>query len=202
MQIIRNWNDLEKFGIVPLTGEACALSLRILCDLTARGQRLIQSLFSLSDLKVTLELRPAWNGSIIRLNGEGTEEKATTSIMLPHDILPTLAVYCLLDAGCEEVYMAVGKPVSGMKAEDFEELKATYPSDPEHAAAVFQSNLRYMYGTTEYEGQQLNCWRTIRLHGTAGSRRLDPAFEGTTMRKPATLEERTRNQHQMSGRTV
>ena len=38
MKSIRCWDDLSKHGIIPLTGEACGLSYRILCDVTATGQ--------------------------------------------------------------------------------------------------------------------------------------------------------------------
>ena len=38
MKSIRCWDDLSPFGIVPLTGEACGLSYRILCDVTAAGK--------------------------------------------------------------------------------------------------------------------------------------------------------------------
>ena len=38
MKSIRRWDDLCAHGIVPLTGEACGLSYRILCDVTARGK--------------------------------------------------------------------------------------------------------------------------------------------------------------------
>ena len=39
MQTIRSWDDLSAFGIVPLTGEACGLSYRLLCDVTAQGKK-------------------------------------------------------------------------------------------------------------------------------------------------------------------
>jgi hypothetical protein len=38
----RGTDDLEEFGINPLTGEACGLSMRILCDLTQKGVNLWQ----------------------------------------------------------------------------------------------------------------------------------------------------------------
>lgn len=40
-------NDLRQFGIDPLTGEADALSYRILCDLTAAGRRIVAEALSL-----------------------------------------------------------------------------------------------------------------------------------------------------------
>lgn len=41
MKTVRRWDDLAEFGIVPLTGEACGLMYRILCDLTDRGKRIV-----------------------------------------------------------------------------------------------------------------------------------------------------------------
>ena len=34
MKSINCWNDLEPFGLIVLTGEACGLSYRLLCDVT------------------------------------------------------------------------------------------------------------------------------------------------------------------------
>jgi glycyl-tRNA synthetase beta chain len=42
MKSIRSWEDLSVYGIVPLTGEACGLSYRILCDVTAAGKKIIE----------------------------------------------------------------------------------------------------------------------------------------------------------------
>jgi hypothetical protein len=205
LQTIRNWNDLEKFGIVPLTGEACGLSMRLLCDITARGKRILQTLFGLQDLAVTLTLRPAWNGSVIRLTGgEAPEEKATHSVMLPADLLRTLAVFCLVDAGCEEIYLADGKPTCGMTALDFVEWRREHG---EHALAVFEANLRMIYGTTMYgpneytpEPIELECWRTFRPDGPGRRRLVEPPLPDTI--RPQDLEAATRNTHAMSGRTV
>ena len=233
MLTIRSWNDLEQFGIVPLTGEACPLSMRILCDLTPRGERIVSAVLGSADLKVTLSLRPAYNGAVCRLTGgESPEERATKAIMLPYDMLRTLAVFVLIDAGCEEVYLAEGKPTIGMKPDDFRELLA---ENGEHATDVHRMNLRFTYGTTIYTSpyathdpenadcprneipevcsinacscppkpQELDCWRTIRPIGAIGAARLkDPATVPNTMPAVPTLEGRTRNTHVMSGRTV
>lgn len=39
MKTIARWADMESFGIEPLTGEACSLMLRTLCDLTASAEQ-------------------------------------------------------------------------------------------------------------------------------------------------------------------
>ena len=41
MLTVKCLRDLEEFGIVPLTGEADALSYRCLCDLTAQGRQIV-----------------------------------------------------------------------------------------------------------------------------------------------------------------
>ena len=42
MKTIHCWNDLSAYGIELLTGEACGLSYRLLCDVTAAGKKLIE----------------------------------------------------------------------------------------------------------------------------------------------------------------
>lgn len=46
MKTIRSWGDLADYGIVLLTGEACALTYRVLFDLTARGKKTVEKCFS------------------------------------------------------------------------------------------------------------------------------------------------------------
>ena len=49
--------DLSHYGIVPLTGEACGLMYRILFDVTARGKKILEKAFDVSELR----LRENWN---------------------------------------------------------------------------------------------------------------------------------------------
>ena len=102
MKTIRNWNDLKEFGIIPLTGEACAISCRLLCDLTPVGEKLVRSFFS---LPCDSPLHPAWNS-------EGTR-----SIMLPYSILADFAAFCLLESGCHWA-VAVGWEIYGIETDD------------------------------------------------------------------------------------
>ena len=50
MKSIRCWDDLSTHGIIPLTGEACGLSYRILCDVTARGKKTLEKALSIAQL--------------------------------------------------------------------------------------------------------------------------------------------------------
>lgn len=83
---INNWDDLSLFGIIPLTREACGLSMRILCDLTPKGREIIHDFF-----RVDTRDRSNWN----------TQEGQTASVMLPHSVFHELAAFCLLHADCE-----------------------------------------------------------------------------------------------------
>ena len=59
MKRIDNLQDLEAHGIEALTGESDAFSYRILCDVTARGNRIIERTL---DNKLTLSEN--WNSGI------------------------------------------------------------------------------------------------------------------------------------------
>lgn len=62
-------NELKKYGIIWLTGEADPYALRVLCDLTDAGQNLIKEFLGLSDISTFKN----WNSS----------EGATGSFLLP-----------------------------------------------------------------------------------------------------------------------
>lgn len=188
METIRNWNDLEKFGIVPLTGEACRLSMRLLVDLTARGKRIVEAMFSAMDLKVTFTLPPEWNGS------SGTpEERASNSMLLPVELFRPLAVFCLLDAGCADIYVAEGKPVVGLKALDYEDAIKDHG---ENGFAVLDANIRYLFGTVPYPDAEGGTMELLNARHVRGR-----VFDRSKMLETSLLVG-TRNTHAMSERTV
>lgn len=90
MKIVRSWGDLTPFGIVLLTGEACALTYRVLFDLTAQGKRIAEKCFS-----VTITSEP-WN------SGDDSDPHVA-SVMFTRHMLEPLAVFALLESGCSEV---------------------------------------------------------------------------------------------------
>lgn len=95
MKAIASWAALEPFGILPLTGEACALGYRILCDLTEKGKRSVERCLS-------VEIRSeSWNSG-------SAEDRHVASIMLTQEMLVPLAVFALLEAGCREVWVTSG----------------------------------------------------------------------------------------------
>jgi len=88
MKTISCWDDLSRDGILPLTGEACGLSYRILCDATARGKRLLEKALSV----VEIRLHENWN--------HGTDsDPHVGSIMLGPELLSVLGVFALLEDG-------------------------------------------------------------------------------------------------------
>jgi hypothetical protein len=56
MITVRDWNDLRSFGINALTGEACAVGKRLLCDVNDQGRKLLCSIFGFA---VFVRLREA-----------------------------------------------------------------------------------------------------------------------------------------------
>lgn len=93
-----NWSDFRVAGIEMLTGEACSLMLRVLCDVTDKGHKLICRALGLDPTKN--KLGEPWNG--------GTKDNPHVgSIMLSSDWLPVLAIFAALDQpGTIECYHA------------------------------------------------------------------------------------------------
>ena len=100
MKSVNSWNDIEPYGIELLTGEACGLSYRLLCDVTERGKKTIEKCLGLK----SLGLAENWNRG-------RAEDPHVGSIMLTHEMLTPLAVFALLESGCKEVYLVNGSVV-------------------------------------------------------------------------------------------
>jgi hypothetical protein len=97
--------DLAEYGVDPLTGEACGLGYRVLCDVTARGKRALARCLGLPDIS----LPPAWN------SGTASDPHVGSFLMAPETFVP-LAVFCLLEAGFEAVYLSQRGQVVGVRA--------------------------------------------------------------------------------------
>jgi hypothetical protein len=93
MKTVASWDALREFGIDALTGEACSLGFRLLCDLTAAGRATAERCFG-----ATIRSE-SWNGG-------SAEDPHVASIMLTREMLLPLAVFALLDFGCTEVWLA------------------------------------------------------------------------------------------------
>lgn len=122
MKTIRCWDDLAEFGIVPLTGEACGLMYRILCDVTERGKWILEKAFSVAEVK----LHDAWN------LGEESDPHIG-SIMVSPELLTLLSVFALLESGCTQVWVTRNHGVIGIEPSatpsDLETLRQVYDHD-------------------------------------------------------------------------
>jgi hypothetical protein len=107
MKTIANWDALRPYGIDLLTGEACSLMYRLLCDLTQSGKRIVERCLS---VQVQSE---NWNSG-------STDDPHVASIMLTREMLVPLAVFALLENGCREVW-ATDSAAIGVEADDGDE---------------------------------------------------------------------------------
>lgn len=76
-------NVLEEHGIISLTGEACSMYMRLLCDLTPEGVTIIERFFG-GTIKCVQDSN--WNSS----------QGQVASIMLPYSCLEDLRKFVLL----------------------------------------------------------------------------------------------------------
>lgn len=86
MKYIRNWNDLEQYGINALTGEACRIGLRLLCDVNQVGKNALQQWFGAELTQGSM------NNSVNGL-------PAVASVYISHGAYRDLAVYLMLTVG-------------------------------------------------------------------------------------------------------
>ena len=84
MKRLDSFRDLEQYGILPLTGEACGLSMRLLCDLTPEGVEAMSEF-----LGARIATGNNWNSS----------DGQIASIMMPRGIFHELAAYLLIREG-------------------------------------------------------------------------------------------------------
>ena len=107
MKTIQSWNDLSVHGVIPLTGEACGLSYRLLCDLTAAGAKIVAKMFGVPELKFA----EPWNSG-------SSDVPHVGSIMLSPEMLTPLAVFVLLEGQCQEVWLIRSGGALGFEATD------------------------------------------------------------------------------------
>jgi hypothetical protein len=123
------WQDLAEYGIEVLTGEACLIGARYLCDLNDRGARIVRAMLGLPP---DCKLAENWNSS-------GRIGPHVASIKLPTDLFDQLAVFCLFDAGCKHVIVTRRHGIYGVTEprldaeggawQAVEEFRATYGDD-------------------------------------------------------------------------
>ena len=129
MKAVNRIKDLEPFGIDPLTGEACGLMYRVLCDVTEKGKKIIEKCLGLANLG------PAENW-----NRGSDSDPHIGSIMLPLEMVTPIAVFALLENGCKQVLILKSGAVCGFEDKDPAELVAFYL---DHYKDDIQRNLGY-----------------------------------------------------------
>ena len=122
MKTINCWDDLTQYGIVPLTGEACGLMYRILCDVTGGGKSVLEKALGVAELK----LPESWNcGS--------DDDPHVGSVMLAREVLPFFGVFALLESGCPEVWLTKAGGLIGVErgdpSEEVERFKRFHADD-------------------------------------------------------------------------
>lgn len=111
---IHTWNDLQRYGINSLTGEACSYSQRLLCDLNEKGVDLVREYFGLMIvLNPQVQFARNWNTQV---NGS----PAIASIMLPRGIFGDLAKFILFHI--EKCDMACWRQDNGWNGYMLDEL--------------------------------------------------------------------------------
>jgi hypothetical protein len=100
---IKSDRDLEQFGILPLTGEACMLGARVLCDLTEEGR---QHICEWLGLPPDTRFKEPWNS------------QGVASIMLPYGYVGALAPFILISKGYECVLRLRSGVCIGWKPSD------------------------------------------------------------------------------------
>lgn len=118
MKYVCCFQDLTALGIEPLTGEACGLSYRLLCDVTAQGRHVIEKC-----LGVQLTLPEAWNSG-------KADDPHVGSIMLAQEMFLPLAIFALLESGCREAWK-IERGLAGIErtdaAEEIERARRVHP---------------------------------------------------------------------------
>lgn len=117
---ISSFRDLEKYGINPLTGEACAYSLRLLCDVNEDGKQLLERYFG-----NTIEIRPGSNW-----NNQVASQPSIGSIMLPYEILQPLSIYIAFYVeNCYAVILnVVSNGIIGVTEDELEQYLSIRPN--------------------------------------------------------------------------
>lgn len=95
---VHSFGDLKQLGIGCLTGESCAFSMRILCDVNEDGKELLADFFGMSDI----QLEKNWNSYV-------GDKPAIGSIMLVHDVVEKIAQFAFFRAGAIAVVVGLGE---------------------------------------------------------------------------------------------
>jgi hypothetical protein len=116
---VYSFGDLRQFGIANLTGEACAYSMRQLCDVNEDGKELLEAYFG-----VQLQLADNYNSSV---NGK----PSIGSLMLNSFSSQDIAQFAFFRAGALAVVVTNDREMHGVFDEErlkaYEEYIEKYP---------------------------------------------------------------------------
>lgn len=111
-----SFSDLPaKFGINPLTGEACAYGMRVLCDLNDDGVALVCAYLGMEE---GASLAKSWNSTV-------GGRPALKSIMIEREMFPALVRFALFREGFQYVLQSEGSTdATGFSDRDLEHYPA------------------------------------------------------------------------------
>lgn len=130
MSTLYSVQDLNKFGIGVLTGEACNYGMRLLCDLTAQGVELVNQCLGIDSTAYPNN----WNASV-----DGTPSIA--SVFLTRNMLQDLCVFALLHVEGNDVVLAKAGSTMGLKKDhSYYEHYQTIVDQPGSGYTVYRRN--------------------------------------------------------------
>jgi len=114
-----SFRDLSQFGIHCLTGEACAIGTRLLCDLTKTGVQTIEAAFGLPRARQTQhDGTQAATSFAENWNGGSESDPHLASIMLGRGMVKDIAIIGMFEAHkCDSVLVFDGGRLIGIKPE-------------------------------------------------------------------------------------
>jgi hypothetical protein len=107
VKALTNWDHLRPFGIDALTGEACGLGYRLLCDLTARGKAIVEKCLGTP----ALTLFEQWNPG-------NKDDPQVGCILLVPEMCTPLAVFAVLESGYQECWASRDGRVYALDPDD------------------------------------------------------------------------------------
>ena len=110
VKTVTSWDDLRPFGIDALTGEACGLGYRLLCDVTAKGKAIVEKCLGTP----ALALFEQWNAG-------SKDDPHVGSIMLVPEMFTPLAVFAVLESGYRECWVTRNGGVYAIDPDDPED---------------------------------------------------------------------------------
>jgi hypothetical protein len=142
-----NWRELQKYGIFMLTGESCAYSMRVLCDVNEKGWRILRNYLGMdassSKLWKAVDKVSAQLDNFAEISGEdkptlakhhlrhqaenvcilpepwNSQGNPLGSIMLSRNCFPDLAAFILLnETSCQWVFIMKDGTLCGAESRE------------------------------------------------------------------------------------